>query len=218
MLRILITLFLFLLFVIEFSAQTMTTGSVRGSLFDSNGAVILETHVIVAKPGFQESVFPDPATGQFTFNLTPGVYTITTKEDVYFAIRRAVFQVKENETIILNLRPTLRVLSVALEVTKRGLRDQVTYNYVPKYMDFLPFRDSPLNVVIEYRTKKSKGTSSEYKNAKLTYNDLSINADLLKFDDKTLSIDAIGNVTKDENGRQEKSEKLRLQIMKPNLR
>jgi hypothetical protein len=87
-------------------------------------------------------------------------------------------------------------------------------NYIPKYEDFLPFPASPLNVVIEYRTKKSKGSISEYTNAKLTYNKLSINANILKLDRRSLAIEAIGNVTKDENGRREKGEKQRLSIKK----
>ncbi len=125
-----------------------------------------------------------------------------------------MFEVMENETTILNLTLTLRVQSVALEVTSKGLRDVADYSYIPKYEDFLPFPDSPLNVVIEYRTKKTNGKISEYSNAKLTYNNLSINAGRLKFDKDSLAIEAIGNVTKDENGQRERNEKQKLSIKK----
>jgi hypothetical protein len=214
MAKILTALFVSLLLVIALNGQSVRTGTVSGAIFDTQDAVILGTEVTVARQGFQKSIFPDPQTGQFAFTLAPGMYTITTKQNWWFSIRRAMFEVKENETTILNLTPTLRVLSVALEVTSKGSRDVADYSDIPKYEDFLPFADSPLNVVIEYRTKKTKGKISEYRNAKLTYNNLSINAARLKFDKKSLTVEAIGNVTKDENGRRERNEKQKLSIKK----
>lgn len=207
-------LFFFSLLVELASGQQLETGKVRGSLYDPQNAVILGTQVTIARPGFQKSVFPDPQTGQFAFDLKPGIYSITNKQNLWYSTRRAVFLVKENETTVVNLSPTLHVLSVALEVRSKDLREEAGYNYIPKYDDFLPFTDSLLNVVIEYRTTKTKDSISEYTNAKLTYNDYSINANFLRFDKKNLSFEALGNVTIDENGRRQKCERLESRIEK----
>ncbi len=86
MVKILSALFVSLLLVNALNGQSVRTGSVSGALFDPQDSVILGTEVTVSRQGFQESVFPDPQTGRFAFNLAPGVYTISTKQNWWFSI------------------------------------------------------------------------------------------------------------------------------------
>ena len=190
------------------SGQETRKGKVVGSMFDPNDAVILGTKLTISRPGFEKSVMPDPMTGEFTFEVEPGTYAVTSSGKVWFPIRRALFAVKENQTIVINLRPTLRLRSLALEVTSKGSRDLPTYNLAPKYQEFLPFLDSPLNVVIEYREKLQKGSVIEYKNVKLSYDSYAVCADALSFNTKDLSFEATFNVTSDENGVRKKTDRL----------
>jgi hypothetical protein len=131
-------------------------------------------------------------------------------------VRRALFVVRQDDTTVINLSPTLRVLSVALEVTSKGSRDLPSYNYVPKYDDVKPFGGSPLNIVIEYRKKTTKTTKpdvTEYRNAKLSYDSYSVSADVIRLDRKSLSFEASGNVTADVNGKRQKTDKLSSKII-----
>lgn len=193
-------------------AQQTALGKVTGSVFDQQDAVILGNEVTIENQNFRKSVMPNSDDGTYTLKLPAGIYTVTTEQNWWYPVQRAAFLVQPNETTVINLNPTIRIFSIALEVTSKGVREPVEYNRKPKYEEFLPFSDSPFNVVIEYREKKRKGSVTEYRNAKLTYNNLSVFADTLRFDRNKLLIETKGNATVDENGQRQKKENTKLQI------
>jgi hypothetical protein len=116
-------------FIVE--AQQTNLGKVTGSVFDPNDAIILGNEVIIESRDFRKSVMPNPDDGTFTLDVPTGIYTVTTKQGTWYSVKRATFLVPPNETAVINLNPTIRVLSIALEVTSKGVREPVEYNREP---------------------------------------------------------------------------------------
>ena len=199
-------------------AQQTALGKVTGCVFDQQDALILGNEVTIENQSFRKSVMPNPEDGKYTFEVPPGIYTVTTKQGTWYSVKRAAFLVRANETTVINLNPTIRVKAIFLEVTSKGVREPVEYNREPKYEEFLPFSDSPFNVVVEYQKRKRNGLVSEYNNAKLTYNNLSVYADTLRVDKNKLLVEAKGNVIIDENGQRQKKQNASLQIDKVGTR
>ena len=214
--NLILTLITVLLIGLKFTAYSQQTnlGKVKGSVFDLQEAIILGNAVTIENQHFRKSVMPNPDDGTFSLELPAGIYSVTTEQGWWYPVKRANFQVRANETTIINLSPTIRIFSIALEVTSKGVREPAEYNREPKYEEFLPFPDSPFNVVIEYRKKKRKGSVTEYRNAKLTFNNLSVFADVLRFDKNKLLVEAKGNITIDENGQRQKKQDSTLQLAK----
>lgn len=198
------------------NAQQANFGKITGSVFDQQDAVILGNEITIENQNFRRSVLPNDD-GIYTLEVPAGVYSITTKQGIWYSIRRAKVLVRANETTVINLNPTIRVLSIALEVTSKGVREPVEYNNESKFEDFFPFSSSLLNAVVEFRSKKRKGSVVEYRNAKLTYNNQSVLADIIRLNKNNLSIVANGRVTVDENGNRRKVENATLQIYKIDL-
>lgn len=195
-------------------ARTDKCGKVKGAIYDSQDAVILGTKVTVSNDGFQLTVYPDPQTGIFMFDVPPGTYSITTEQNWWFPIRRAKFLVAEGETVVINLQPNIRIASQALVVGKNGVED--VYERVPlmKLVELRPFLDSSLSVVIEYSKSKQHSTITTYSNAQLTYNDLSIRADVLRFNATNARVEASGNVTLDKGGLRQKKDRVVEQLIR----
>ena len=212
---VLTTLSIILCFAAVGSAQTGTTGTITGSILDPNDAVILGTEVTVSSGSFSRSAFPEPRSGRFSFEVPAGIYTITTKQTEWFSVRRASFIVRNGETTTIDLRPRLYFRSQALVVDRNGRRDAYEYYPRAKVEEFLPFSDSPSNVFVEFETKQGSGDTTEYRNAFLTYNALSISADLIQVDRKTLSVHATGGVVIDHDGTHKKSNSFKLHIERP---
>jgi hypothetical protein len=141
------------------------------------------------------------------FELPPGIYSITTEQNSWFPIRRAKFLVSDGKTIVINLKPKLRIASQSLVVDRKGFNDVYERNPLPALVELLPFSDSPLNVVIEYRKSKRGTATTKYSCAQLTYNDFSIRADVLSFNAQTLVIEASGDVTIDKGGSRQKKDR-----------
>lgn len=195
-------------------AQQTALGKVAGFIFDQQDAIILGIDVTIENQDFRKTVMPNSDTGKYEVELPAGIYTITTKQGFWYAVNRAVFSVRANETTTINLNPTVRIATIGIEVTSQGVREPVEYNSEPKYETFLPFSDSPFNVVVEYQKRKQRKNFVEYRNAKLTYNNQSLHADFILFDKNDLRVEAKGNVTIDKNGQRQKKQNGNLQIQK----
>lgn len=190
------------------AAQDKGLGRVTGSIYDYNDAVILGTKVVISGEKVQKTAYPDPETGTFSFNVSPGTYSVTTEQNWWFPIRRAKFLVTEGKTVVINLQPTIRIASQALVIDKNGAKDVYERNSLPSLVEFIPFSDSLLNAVIEYRKSKRNGLTTKYTQAQLTYNDLSIRAEVLNFNAKTRLIKVSGNVTIDKGGLRQKKDRV----------
>ena len=206
-------IFLSLYNIVTAQTQQNVPGKVTGSVFDWQDAVIPGTEITIENQNIRKNVISD-FDGTYRVELPPGIYTLTTGQGTYYAVKRAGFSVRTNETTVVNLSPAIRVAAIFLEVTSKEISEPVEYASEPKYEEFLPFPDSPLNVVVEYRGKKRKGSITEYRGAKFTYNNQSVFADVLRLDKKNLRIEGKGNVTVDENGKRKKKQNVSLQITK----
>ncbi|MDQ3748933.1 MAG: carboxypeptidase-like regulatory domain-containing protein [Acidobacteriota bacterium] len=193
-------------------AQQTALGKVIEYVFDRQDAVILGEEVIIENANFRKSVLPNDD-GKYEVQLPAGVYSITTKQGTFYSLKRAVFSVESNETVTINIRPTYRILAIFLKVTSKGVREPAEYAAKPNYEEFMPFFNSPLNVVIEYQKRKRKGLITEYRNVKFSYNKQTIYADVLRLNKKSLSIEAEGNVIGDENAQRQSKQKANLQIV-----
>src|SRR5687767_12895191 len=68
------------------SAQTLTTGSIAGTVIDQNGAVVPGVNVTVTRKGGTPVTATTDDAGNFRIlNIEPGAYTVTVEEQKGFA-------------------------------------------------------------------------------------------------------------------------------------
>ena len=70
-----------------------------------------------------------------------------------------------------------------------------------------------MNVFIEYERSARRGTSTEYRNATLTYAATSVSANLIIVERRELTVKATGHVIVDENGVRRKLDATSLKIL-----
>jgi hypothetical protein len=193
---------IFSMFVIGFltivtNAQTNTM--LRGSVFDPSGdAVIPGVTVVVRGNGVSEKVQTN-ADGEFSFRLPKGEYEITSEHPHYFPIRRSLISLSATEPTILNLYPSLRVLSIALVATRKGVIDEYSYARSPKFTRLSqPQRGPRDGAVVEFNTKVRRRGSTTYQVVKITSGSLTIMASELIV--TPTRVEARGNVLVDNNG------------------
>lgn len=195
---------------VDCSEQTIENGTVRGAVFDPNEALIPKAKFVIEGRDFRREVSSNDV-GEFEAEVPAGIYRITSEQGLYYPLRRAPFRVAPNSVTVLNLRPALRVTSIALVVTDAGARDRVTYNRPPKYETFQPTSDSgSFDLVVQFQKRSVKGNSVNYRNAWLSYDSLLIHADFLYLEKSTFRISAQGNVTVEDNGRSVRGAKLNM--------
>jgi carboxypeptidase family protein len=195
---------------VDCSGQTIQNGKVRGSVFDPNEALIPKAKFIIEGRDFRREVSSNDV-GEFEAEVPAGIYRITSEQGAYYPLKRASFRVAPDSVTVLNIRPALRVTSIALVVTEKGARDRVTYKRPPKYEVFQPTPGSgSLDLVVQFQKRSDKGDVVNFRNASLSYDSLFIYADFLYLEKSTFRISAHGNVLVEDNGRSVRGEKLNM--------
>jgi hypothetical protein len=130
------------------------------------------------------------ASGEFSFDLLPGTYQISTTIPWAFPYRRAPLQLHAGNDMFLRITPRMKILGVGLNVAGP---DIVSKAPSPKY-DWLPIEEGR-KALIEYDKKKTNGNQVEYHYGVFTFQDWTISADVIIFDREDQSITSKGRAT-----------------------
>jgi len=138
----------------------------------------------------------------YEFDLAPGIYAITSDRGYgyYFPFKRSSFHIESGATTMINVLPSLRVLSIGTVI---GDKDVTELAPEPKYetLRLMGIPTPEVSLVIQYDHKLQRASSVEYKNAArpfsgvvVTYDALTVIADQVNLDKGTLRVEAKGNV------------------------
>lgn len=171
------------------------TGRVRGTVVAPNESVIQNATVVLKGTQTTRKLTTD-VNGVYEAELPTGIYEVTTEIPGWYPLRRARFCVQAGTLTMITLAPALRVESIALEVTTSGIRKPVTTLPPPKYDSLSvphPQREQ-LDLLVQFFKKRARKGITEYGRATASYDALTISANVLRLNPKTLHIEAAGNV------------------------
>lgn len=185
------------------SSSDQPMGKVRGTVMDSNGAVIVIPKPTIIIEGGQttKKVMPDE-NGNYEIELPAGIYQISTEIAGFYPFRRAAFRLQPGTSTVINVVPVARYLIRGTTVSANEPIDIPAPS--PKYESFsLP--QSPaesLDLLIEFDKKRTHNVLIEYDRATVSYDVLTIYADKVCFNKKTLRLEASGDRVVVEDGKQ----------------
>ena len=180
--------------------QQSSTGIVRGTVFDQTGeAVIPGFSVTITGSGITKNVDTN-VNGEYVFNLPAGVFQITSEQNYWFPVKRSEIEIQLGTELIVNLYPSIRVYSVALVATRKGIADEYSFAKPSKFEDIASKTGSSGNGLVEFRKKSVVKGINIYYDVKFTKGALTITAKEINVDPKNGRIEAKGNVLVDDNG------------------
>lgn len=188
-------------------------GTVRGLVQDPKGDLIPNATIILESNGVQTRA-TSSANGDYEIQVPPGTYEITSEVPHYYPFRRARFCVESGKTTTINVAPPLRVLSIGLEVTSKGVREPVTTAPQPKYEVF-PVESSSCrnaNLLIEYEKRVKEGENIRYTRATASVGTVTVSAQTIRFNRVTLQLEATGNAEVEVGPEQRSSERVKVNL------
>lgn len=211
-----IELFLATLFISTMAATggAQSPGHVNGTISDSNGAVVTNVTVAFETNGQTRKVVTNRE-GYYEIELPIGLYHVTTHVPGFCAARRALFRVQPSSNTLLNLTLTVCPLANILKMDKSGRYVGEEHRYIdPFESESFPIRtssDARLNLLIRYGQHRRTNGTVEYHGAKvvngvpsgvtISYDVLTIVADKVRLNKKTLLLQAEGNVIVEDGKR-----------------
>ena len=212
-----LSIFLFLLLpVAAGNAQPLgtSTGHVRGTVFDSNDAVVPNAKVIFEADGLKREVLTNEE-GFYVIELPSGVYRVTTDSLGFCASQRAPFRVQPSSDTLINLTLVVCPLANILKYDEAGKYAGEECRYIdPFESESFPVTEIPgvlLNLLIRYGKRQEKESILEYQGVRVengvpsgvtvSYDVLTLVADRVRFNKQTLILEAEGNVIV-EDGKQ----------------
>ncbi len=193
------------------------SGSVKGTIFDSNEAVVQNVKVYFESDTLRRETLTNDD-GDYKIELPVGVYRVTTNSPGFCASQRAPFRVQASSGNLLNLTLVVCPLANILTFDK----DNKFVGEECRYID--PFQsesfqiskalDSTLTLLVRYGSRREKEDVVEYQGAEVkngvpsgvfvSYDVLTITAEKVRFNKKTFLLEASGKVVI-ENGKQRKT-------------
>ena len=183
--------------------ESPTTAVLKGTVFDlSREAVVLGEKVVVEnlQTGQVWKLTTDDA-GTYSVSVPAGTYSLTTEGSHWsLPFRRAPFQLHSGSTSTVNIVLSPRILTIALIV---GKGKSIEWAPPQRYGSFaIPGASSDLvKLLIQYETKRTLKDRTVYKWTKLSFDLVTVYADELVLDRKTLRLSAFGRVMV-EDGKQ----------------
>jgi hypothetical protein len=211
-----INLFLGILFMSTMAAtgSAQSPGHVKGTIVDSNGAVVTNVTVAFKTNGQTRKVVTNQE-GYYEIELPIGLYRVTTHVPGFCASQRALFRVQPSSNILLNLTLTVCPLAHFLKMDKSGRYVGEEARYIdPFESESFRIRTSSgarLNLLIRYGQHHRMNGTVEYQGTKvvngvpsgvtISYDVLTIVADKVRLNKKTLLLQAEGNVIVEDGKR-----------------
>lgn len=130
---------------------------------------------------------PLSPTGEFKFDVPPGVYEIKTEVRRAFPYKRAPLSVHSGHDVFVRLVPRIQILGVSLNVAGPDIAHKappVKYEFVPLSKD--------QKALMEYETRQGTESKISYTYAVLSYGNWSFVADNMSIDEKEKTITLSG--------------------------
>ena len=185
-------------------AQSIDVSSahIKGTVFDWTGALVPNVKVVLETARLKKE-FVTNYEGVYEGKLRPGIYTVTTRAPGFCHAQRAEFRVQQSSVIVMNL--TLSVCGIALVIiTDKSGKSHDEDRYIdPFQQESFRVSTTRLNLVIRYAKRLKEKRFIEYSGPKaenaargvtVTYDLLTISADKIRFNNKTIMLEADGNV------------------------
>lgn len=180
-------------------AQINPTGRVIISSLDRRDWIVTSLHVLIEGENLKQTYAS--SVEELIVDLPPGTYQISATHTHYYPFRRSPFQIRQGETVRINLFPTLRVLSQALVVDDKGRRDEFEYAPPPEYEMFSLSPNMPQSPQLQIRFHKQENkrgfteySSTSFNMLMASYGNFAIYADKMRFSKQDLMLEASGNV------------------------
>lgn len=183
-------------------------GTVKGSVMDTNGAVIVtpKPSIIFEGNSNMKRVAVNDR-GDYDITLPVGVYKVTTEIPGFHSLRRAEFRVQPGSTVTINLVPSPLYLVRGTTLSTSSSVDIAAP--APKYDEIHVPKSSPYpgSLLIQFERKRTINKSVEYDGAILTYDALTIYAEKLTLNKIALKLKASGERVVVEAGGQSRQVK-----------
>jgi hypothetical protein len=180
-------------------------GYLAGVVLDTNNCAVAGATVTVEGGGAKHTITTGQD-GSFNIQLPAGIYRIGAESRGFCLSRRAAFRLRPSTTTTVNLRLIVCPLVHSL-VLEGGQYKGETARYQPPFKEdefSVGSSGEPLNLLIQYGERIHRGNDTQYKGFTLsdgkcfgvivTYDALTIYADSVRFDAKSLRLEAEGNV------------------------
>jgi hypothetical protein len=177
------------------------TGRLKVTVFDTIDRIVPNITVVIQGNGIKRT-FVSGEQESHEFDLPVGIYTITSEKGYgyNYPFKRAPVRIESGTTTLINVLAPMRVLVTGTTVGTESVTQLATE---PKYEIFrAPNLSAPeLTLVVQYDQKHERGKIIEYKDGArpfsgviVTYDALTVIADVIRVDKETLRIEATGNV------------------------
>lgn len=192
----------------EMSKQAPTAsapGYLAGMVLDTNNSAVAGATVTVEGGGAKHTITTGQD-GSFNVQLPDGIYRIRAESRGFCLSRRAAFRLRPSITTTINLRLIVCPLVHSL-ILEGGQYKGETARYQPPFKEdefSVASSGGPLNLLIQYGERIHRRNDIHYKGFTLsdgkcfgvivTYDVLTIYADSVRFDAKSLRLEAEGNV------------------------
>jgi hypothetical protein len=191
-----------------------SSGHVRGTIFDSNEAVVPNVKVVFEAAGMKREAVTNEE-GFYEIELPVGVYRVTTNSMGFCASQRAPFRVRTSSDTLINLTLVVCPLANILKYDEAGKYVGEECRYIdPFESESFPVTKMSgiqLDLLIRYGKRQEKESILEYQGAKVengvppgvtvSYDVLTIVADKVRFNKQMLMLEAEGRVVV-EDGKQ----------------
>lgn len=181
-------------------SESAQTGTLKVTVFDTIDRIVPNITVVIQGNGVKRT-FVSGEQESHEFDLPAGVYTITSEMGYgyYYPFKRAPVSIHSGTTTLINVLAPIRVLMTGTTV---GTESVTQLAPEPKYETIrIPNSSAPeLTLVVQYDQKREQGMVFEYKDGArpfsgviVTYDALTVIADVIRIDKETLRIEAMGN-------------------------
>lgn len=207
------------------AAASTPTGRVKGTAYDPNGAVIPRLKIkfgnvseLDGSPsdGAEREVFTNEE-GSYEVELPVGVYSLETESQGFVPFERADFLVRRNSVTMINVAP--RPSSAPAGVLYVGPPDQAPRfpkDEKPETDEFSVRHPSgvPLEVRIDYASKKQRGGFTTYDGVVMSCNALIVYADRMVVETKRKRgrMEAEGNVIVEDGKRRLRAKRVVVEL------
>lgn len=201
-------------------------GYLAGVVLDTNNSAVAGATVTVEGERAKHTITTGQD-GSFNVQLPPGTYRIRAESRGFCLCRRAAFRLRPSTTTTINLRLIVCPLVHSL-ILEGGQYKGETARYQPPFKEdefSVGSSGGPLNLLIQYGERILLGDDIQYKGFRLsdgkcfeaivTYDVFTIYADRVRFNARSLRIEAEGNVIFERGAERAKAQRADVDLKGP---